>query len=77
MVLRVVDGLIAMVIGSTGGVVLVPAAQPLLGGDYGGRCDGDSGGGGGRWSGGGWGREGCWGVGYLRRSVQAPADTVL
>ena len=54
--LRVVAGGIAMVIGSTGGVVLVP------GGDYGGRwCDGDSGGGGGSGSGGGWGREGCWG----------------
>ena len=34
MVLRVVDGGIAMVIGSTVGVVLVQ------GGDYGGRCDG-------------------------------------
>ena len=39
MVLRVVDGGIAMVVGSTVGVVLV------LGGDYGGRCDGDRGGG--------------------------------
>ena len=37
MVLRVVDGGIVMVVGSTVGVVLV------LGGDYGGRCDGDSG----------------------------------
>ena len=46
-VLRVVDEGIAMVIGSTVGVVLVP------GGDYGGRCDGDSGvgGGSGSWSG--------------------------
>ena len=35
--LRVVDGGIAMVVGSTVGVVLVP------GGDYGGRCDGDIG----------------------------------
>ena len=35
--LRVVDGGIAMVIGSTVGVVLV------LGGDYGGRCDGEIG----------------------------------
>jgi len=33
-VLRVVDGGIAMVVGSTVGVVLVP------GGDYGGRCEG-------------------------------------
>ena len=37
MVLRVVDGGIAMVVGSSVGVVLV------LGGDYGRRCDGDSG----------------------------------
>ena len=39
--LRVVDRGLAMVIGSTVGFVLVS------GGDYGGRCDGDSGGGGG------------------------------
>ena len=37
MVLLVVDGGIAMVIGSRVGFVLVP------GGDYGGRCDGDIG----------------------------------
>ena len=46
--LRVVDGGLAMVIGSTVGVV------PVSDGDYGGRCDGDSGGGGGSGSGGRW-----------------------
>ena len=60
-----------MVTGSTVGVVLVP------GGDYCGRCDGDSGGRGDSGSGGGWGREGSWGVGYLRQLAQAPADNLL
>ena len=52
-------------------MVLVP------GGDYGGRCDGDSGVRRDSGSGSGWGREGGWGVGYLRQLAQAPADNLL
>ena len=78
----VVDGGIVMVVGSTVGVVLV------LGGDYGGRCDGDRGGGysiakGGKtWGGGGVRRMTLWrGVtrrrGDSRLSVQGEPLIVL